>query len=283
VCPPNGTRISYDIAEMKITKDAKYARLPESTSEAAQTGSLLQKWKRRKCVVSRICTLILLAAACILGLMLAWFLFAWLFSSSAPESALPPKLDLGPSLVPDKKPKDDGLHHKQKVTTISLGFDKQGKMTTETTTETTGIDADGNMVATKETKSGTGAEDEAEKVMSGLDKMLGGLGGLGALISSLMAPPKKTFEEELLEQMLGFPTAAQVLGRRQPMPISGLIGGLPLGEIFDHGHQHHPSNHVHSHSHGGHTHSKAGAGKALNPPTTPEVHVTPETPAAAAA
>merc|ERR1711964_525097 len=244
--------------KMAVRRESKYQRLPESGStERASDTDLLKRWEemgRRKFGISRIYSLILLIAACGLALMGAWFLLGWIFGSSGSAH---PKVDI--------KAEDGDIRNKSTVTTISMGFGPDGKMTTETTTETTGTDKDGHIHATRETKSGEGANAEAEAMMSQVNQMMGGFGGLGGLLGGFFGPPKrKDPVEELIESLMGFPSANHAMQRKPRQRHSGpMIGmmemlGLPepvhthmpgiqvinMDDLFGGAHRHH---HQHQH------------------------------------
>jgi len=212
---------------------------------------------RSKLGISRIYSLVLLVAVCLLVLLFAWFILGWLFGSSSEVSVVPPKVDLVPSLTGDETPGDDGLHDKSTVTTISLGFGLDGEVTTETTTETTGIDKEGHTVATTETKTGLAAETEAQSMMGSISDMLGGA-GLGSLLG--LGAPQRTAEQEAMSELVGsllggLPTASErAMARHVPKRRNGpldelakVLGAVPIGIIpIDMGHVH---THGHSHTH----------------------------------
>merc|ERR1712096_26405 len=80
------------------------------------------------------------------------------------------------------------LIDQEKTTTISLGLDDNGELQTETTTETTGIDKDGNFCATKETRIGTLADAKTNNTLRRLDKQMNGK--LGAYIDGMTGDHK---------------------------------------------------------------------------------------------
>merc|ERR1711964_759412 len=143
---------------------------------------------------------------------------------------------------------EEELKDKRSVTTMGISFDKDGQMHTETTTETTGIDKNGNQVATRETKNGDAANRETEKLMGGLGQMMGGLGPVGAMmeIMNQMFRPRDPLEE-LIDHLMGM-SAADVLAQRRPSRGPRFHSDLHVLGV--------PSGHVHSHSHG-HVHDHA--------------------------
>jgi hypothetical protein len=103
--------------------------------------------------------------------------------TAAPKAAtIPADLDLAPSTGGEKPDKD--LHHKSTMTVISSRRGPDGKMHSHTTTETTGVDKDGHIHATREKREGAGADKEAEKMMASMNSMLSGF-GLDGLLGGL--------------------------------------------------------------------------------------------------
>merc|ERR1712098_486849 len=134
---------------------------------------------------------------------------------------------------------DHKLVNKQTMmmTTMSMGAD--GRMRAETTTETTGTDKNGDIHATRETKSGAAANREAEQMMSNVQNMMGPFGGLlGGLFGQRQ--PQDPFEA------LGLGGFGQV-GRHHPahevLQLRDIMGN-PNQRRQVHEHRHHRDQHV---------------------------------------
>merc|ERR1711964_392012 len=200
-------------------------------------GDLLAQWEGRT-GLSRLQMLLLAVAASIFVLMLVCFIFG---SKPATDASSSDSEGAAHHLAPES---EEELKDKRSVTTMGISFDKDGQMHTETTTETTGIDKNGNQVATRETKKGDAANRETEKIMGGLGQMMGGLGPVGAMmgIMNQMFRPRDPLEE-LVEDLMAM-SAADVLAHRRPSRGPGFhlipahMLGLPSGHAHTHGHVH---------------------------------------------
>merc|ERR1711964_137318 len=132
---------------------------------------LLQKWEqvgRSKFGLPRIYFRILVGVACILAIVTIFFVLGWCFSGSSDSRST-----INQSV---KRDATEGLSQTQQMTTTHITFDEFGNMQSETATETTGFDKNGNRVATRETKQGDAANAEAEQMVGELGPMIGLIG-----------------------------------------------------------------------------------------------------------
>jgi len=177
------------------------------------------------------CLLLVLVLVLFIGFYVT---LGWLFGSSevaavSKDAAAPPNLDIVPGAGNSES--GDELRNKSSMTVISSRMGSDGRMHTETTTETTGLDRDGHTHATRETKSGEGANREAEQMMSQMNSLIGGFGFGGGLLDRM-------FGQQDPFAQLRRPSAHEVLRLRDQ----------PQQHAHEHEHQHH---HAEPHYQGG--------------------------------
>jgi len=182
------------------------------SGDGQDTGTLLDKWEdlnAQRLGASKVVARILLAVLCLIALGLLVLIFGWLFGSSGASGPVPPKIDVTQPSQTSGSPQND-FHPTSTSTVISSRIGPDGKMVTETTTETMGTDADGKTHATRETKKGEGANGDAEKMMAQMQKAMGGFGlgglglggGFGGLLDGMFGQPEPNPIDQLAH--LGF-------------------------------------------------------------------------------
>jgi len=213
-----------------MVERSSYSRVSTRLSrEEQKTGTLLDKWEElnaQRLGASKTAARVLLAVLCLVALGILLTIFSWLFGSSGATGGtspvLPPDIDVTPLSQTSNSPNAHGtptrfdepsqnqFQSTSTSTVISSRIGPDGKMVTETTTETMGTDADGKTHATRETKKGEGANGDAEKMMAQMQKAMGGFGlgglglggGFGGLLDGMFGQPEPNPIDQLAH--LGF-------------------------------------------------------------------------------
>merc|ERR1711964_712529 len=152
----------------------------------------------------------------------------------------------------------EGLKDAKQMTTMHISYDQFGKMHSETATETTGLDANGNRVATRETKQGAAADAEAEKMMGQLGPIMGLLGGF--------MQQRRDPVMDMLQNMMHIAEMEQLGAAEQALrnPLRGLpvqiLHGIPHEKL----HSDQESGHEGHHHHDGHCCSENHSEKVVH-------------------
>jgi ABC-type nickel/cobalt efflux system permease component RcnA len=210
--------------------------------------SPLRKWEqivKKQLGLSRMISHILLVSVVISFLVLSYFGIKNIYHKQ-PETA-PIEVDVIPEMAHDKESESESekLHNQSTTTMIEMTIGPDGLMHSETTTETMGTDANGQVHATRETSTGGNADKEAEEMMNAVNQMMGGfMGGFGN--------PFGGGGGGLLGQLFGAP---------QPDPILELLGLGDFGQMHRHAPAHEVfelRNHHHKHNQRPRHHDSAG-------------------------